>query len=289
MTTGSEILCDVDGQGVATITFNRPEQLNAMNEPLSRQLVETLDELDRDPAVRSIVLTGNGRAFCAGADLSGGSGAFDPDRRRGVNDVRRDWGGVLVLRLFAMDKPLIAAVNGAAVGVGATLTLPCDVRLASTSARFGFVFARRGIVTDGCASWFLPRVVGPSAALKWCLTGSVFGADEAHREGLVSSLHEPEQLLDAARAIGAEIASSTSPVSVALTRHLIWRGLVESHPMASHAYETELLASLARSADAREGVTSFLEKRAPIFPGRVPESLPSNWPLWEEPAYPAGD
>jgi enoyl-CoA hydratase/carnithine racemase len=284
------VLYEVGPHGVATVTLNRPEQLNAMNRAMSVELMAAIDRADEDPAVRVVILTGNGRAFCAGADLSVGHGVFVPTSGAEAHDVPsgRDWGGVLVLRLFAANKPLIAAVNGAAVGVGATMTLPCDVRLASTAARFGFVFARRGIVTDGCASWFLPRVVGPSTALRWCLTGRVFPAEEALGGGLVTSLHEPDELLASARELAAEIAESTAAVSVALTRRLLWQGLVSGHPIESHAYESALLGEVARGDDAREGVASFLEKRAPRFPGTVPGSMPARWPLWEEPAYPAG-
>jgi enoyl-CoA hydratase/carnithine racemase len=277
------ILVEADGSGVAMITLNRPTRLNAMSAEMGRDLITALDRLDQ-ASVRAIVITGSGRAFCAGADLSGGADAFAPTPRS-ADIPRRDWGGVLALRLFAMDRPVIVAVNGDAVGVGATLTLPCDVRLASTTARFGFVFARRGIVTDGCASWFLPRVVGPSAALRWCLTGRLVSADEALGEGLVASLHEPTALLDAARAIATEIAATTSPVSVAVTRHLLWRGMELNHPIQSHVYETELLAKLAPSEDAREGVSAFLEKRPPRFPGTVPGSMPEGWPPWDEPTY----
>lgn len=273
--------------GVATVWLNRPDQLNAMNRAMSRELIEVLDQLDSDPDVRAIIFTGRGRAFCAGADLSSGPDAFDPAQsRREAADPPRDWGGVLVLRLFAMNKPLIAAVNGPAVGVGATMTLPCDVRVASDAARFGFVFARRGIVTDGCASWFLPRLVGPATALRWCLTGAVFPAEEALEGGLVHAVHAPDELLPAATAIAREIASTTSAVSVSLIRHLLWRGLVADHPMDAHYYETVALAHVAGSADAREGVASFLQKRAPVFPGRVPGGLPPAWPPWSEPEYP---
>ncbi len=277
--------CAVDEDGIATITFDRPDHLNAMNRPMSLELIAALDRLDVDPSVRAIILTGSGRAFCAGADLSAGERTFVPGSGA-TGTPRRDWGGVLVLRLFEMHKPLIAAVNGAAVGVGATLTLPCDVRLASTTARFGFVFARRGIITDGCASWFLPRLVGPQTALRWCLSGAVFGATEAHAEGLVAAVHEPDDLLGAARALATEIATTTSAVSVAITRRLLWQGMVVDHPMTSHAYESELLDVVARGPDAVEGVASFLEKRAPRFPSTVPGSMPPAWPPWEEPAYP---
>ena len=272
---------------IGTITLNRPDQLNAMNRAMSRELIDAIDGLDGDPAVRAVILTGSGEAFCAGADLSVGPATFEPARSedRG-STTRRDWGGVLVLRLFAMNKPVIAAVNGAAVGVGATMTLPCDIRISSTTARFGFVFARRGIVTDGCASWFLPRIVGPSTALRWCLSGAVFPADEALDEGLLHAVHDPDDLLLRARDLAGEIATKTSAVSVALIRRMLWQGLVVGHPMEAHVYETRLLAEVAGSPDAREGVVSFLEKRRAAFPGTVPGSLPVEWPPWDEPLYP---
>jgi enoyl-CoA hydratase/carnithine racemase len=276
---------DVDADGVATITLQRPGQLNAMSASMGQELIKALDDVDADPGVRAVIITGAGRAFCAGADLSSGADAFTPRSSTGDDATRRDWGGVLVLRLFAMNKPTIAAVNGAAVGVGATLTLPCDVRLASTSARFGFVFARRGIVTDGCASWFLPRVVGISCALQWCLTGRLVAADEALAAGLVSELLDPDALLDAAHALAVGIARESSPVSVSLTRRLLWQGLVEHHPMDAHRLESRLIDFTRRSDDAREGVTSFLEKRPPSFSSRVPDDLPAPWPPWEEPSF----
>jgi len=277
---------DVDADGVATITLNRPAQLNAMSASMGAELIGVLDNLDADPSVGAVIITGAGRAFCAGADLSSGPRAFTP-RPRADDAVapRRDWGGVLVLRLFSMNKPVIAAVNGAAVGVGATLTLPCDIRLASSSARFGFVFARRGIVTDGCASWFLPRVVGISSALQWCLTGRLISADEALVAGLVSEIQEPEALLVAARTLARGIARESSPVSVALTRRLLWRGLVETHPMGSHRLESSLIDFTSRSQDAQEGVASFLEKRAASFASRVPTDLPDPWPAWVDPSF----
>jgi enoyl-CoA hydratase/carnithine racemase len=257
-----------------------------MSASMGAELIGALDLVDADPEVRAVVITGAGRAFCAGADLSRGPDTFAPVAEQSPPaSAARDWGGVLVLRLFAMNTPTIAAVNGPAVGVGATLTLPCDVRLGSSAARFGFVFARRGIVTDGCASWFLPRVVGISNALEWCLTGRLVPADEALSAGLVSRLHEPDALLAAALELASNIASASAPLAASVTRRLLWRGLVEDHPMGSHRYESELIDVTRRTADAREGVASFLEKRAPSFTSRVPNDLPDPWPPWDDPPF----
>jgi enoyl-CoA hydratase/carnithine racemase len=286
MTTYEFITYEKDDDGIATITLNRPDRLNAINSEIGQELIKVLDEVDADPDVRAVILTGAGRAFCAGADLKAGAAAFAPKPDgSSSSDVLRDWGGVLVLRIFSLTKPIIAAINGASVGVGATMTLPCDVRLASKTAKFGFVFARRGIITDGCASWFLPRIVGISTALKWCMTGSLLPAQEALEAGLVDSIHEPEDLLEAAREIALGFSTNTSAVSVSLIRQLLWRGLVEDHPMASHRYETILIGATSAGADAREGVESFIENRPALFPGRVPADLPKEWPLWEEPDY----
>ncbi len=278
--------CATDAAGVATIMLDRPHQLNAMSASMGAELIAALDLVDADPAVKAVVITGAGRAFCAGADLSSGADAFAPRRTDAAPTASpRDWGGVLVLRLFAMNTPTIAAVNGASVGVGATLTLPCDVRLAASSARFGFVFARRGIVTDGCASWFLPRVVGISTALEWCFTGRLIDADEARSAGLVAQVHEPDALLPAALELASTIARSSSPLSVSLTRRLLWHGLVEEHPMGSHRLESELIDLTSRAPDAREGVASFLEKRPAAFTSVVPDDLPGRWPIWSEPTF----
>jgi len=277
-----------DPDGIVTITLNRPEQLNAMHPDMAGELGAALDLVDADADVRVVILTGAGRAFCAGADLSTGAETFTPrPQDDGDSDQVRDWGGVLALRLFRLSKPVIAAVNGAAVGVGATMTLPCDIRMASTAGRFGFVFARRGIVNDGCASWFLPRIVGIATALKWSLTGSILGAHEALERGLVDSVHEPDDLLPAARALARDIAVNTSAVSVSVIRALLWRGLVEDHPMSLHRHESVLMSFVSASDDAREGVESFLERRPAAFTGRVPSDLPTTWPLWREPTFEA--
>jgi enoyl-CoA hydratase/carnithine racemase len=250
-----------------------------------------------------VVVTGRGRAFCAGADLGTGGGTFDrgaaagdggavtgdadrtPDGNGSTPDRHRDEGGLVSLRVFACTKPVIAAINGPAVGVGVTMTLPMDIRLASESARFGFVFARRGLVPEAASSWFLPRVVGISTAAEWCYTGRVFGAEEARERGLVRSVHPDGELLDAAYALAGEIASQASPVSITLTRQMLWRMLGEPHPMAAHRVDSAAIDELGRGDDVREGVISFLEKRPPHFASRVPDDLPGFTPWWDEPEF----
>jgi enoyl-CoA hydratase/carnithine racemase len=282
----STIKYEIGDAGVAVITFNRPDQLNAISHEMASQLFDALDLADNDPDVRVVILTGAGRGFCAGTDLSAGPAAFAPaTEMRDSVAVVRDTGGVLNLRIFNMTKPTIAAINGASVGLGATLTLPCDIRIASTTAKFGFVFSRRGIVTEGCSSWFLPRVVGISTALLWTLSGSLVSADDALSAGLVSALHEPEDLLGAADAIAKELATQTSPVAISLIRQLLWRGLTESHPMDSHRYESALIAEMTVGPEALEGVESFLQKRPPHFTSRVPNDLPEKWPPWRAPTF----
>jgi enoyl-CoA hydratase/carnithine racemase len=270
----SEALMDVRyevADHVATITIARPEKLNAFRMETMRDMLAALDQADADDDVRAVVVTGEGKAFSAGADISGGAQAFEPGQVKKSADVPRDGGGILALRIHEMKKPMIAAVNGASVGMGATLTLPMDVRVASTQARFGFVFTRRGIIPEGCSSWFLPRVVGINTAAEWMLTGRLIGAEEAHAAGLVRSLHAPEELLPAAYAIAHEIADNAAPVSAAMTRQLIWRMLHATDPMDAHLAESRGLAVRSRSADAREGVESFLAKRPAEFPQRVSE------------------
>ena len=272
---------------VATITLNRPDKMNAFTNRMMRELIDAFDRVDADDDVRAVIFTGAGRAFCAGADLSGGGDTFSKGGSDEQTDVGvpRDGGGMVSLRIFECLKPVIGAINGPAVGVGVTMTLPMDIRLASDTAKFGFVFARRGIIPEACSSWFLPRLVGISQALEWCYSGRVFPAAEAHAGGLVRSLHAPDDLLPAARAIAAEIAGETAPVSIALTRRMMWRMLGESHPMAAHRADSRGIAELGRSADAAEGVTSFLEKRPPSFPGTVSDGLPDLFPAWQEPRF----
>ena len=270
---------------VLTITLNRPERLNAFTETMGNELIAAFDEADVDDAVRAIVVTGAGRGFCAGADLGRGSETFT---RRGHDDpdsIPRDGGGRLTLRIFDCRKPVIAAINGPAVGVGATMTLPMDVRLASESARIGFVFSRRGIVPEACSSWFLPRLVGISRAMEWVATGRVFGADEAAQGGLVRSVHPDGELLDAAGALAHEIADNAAPVSVALARQMMWRMLGAEHPMLAHRADSRGMYFRGRSADAAEGITSFLEKRPAQFRDRVSDGLPDVMPGWTAPEF----
>jgi enoyl-CoA hydratase/carnithine racemase len=274
--------------GILTVTLDRPDRLNAFTPEMQHDLIAAFDQADEDRSVRCVVVTGRGRGFCAGADLAGGGDTFAVRSSNGGGEPdgrRRDGGGMVSLRIFACTKPVIAAINGPAVGVGVTMTLPMDIRLAAESARFGFVFARRGLVPEAASSWFLPRVVGISRATEWCYTGRVFGADEALAAGLVRSVHPDGELLDAAYALAGEIAASTSPVSVTLTRQMLWHMLGEPHPMAAHRIDSAAIETLGQGPDAREGVTSFLEKRRPAFPSKVPDDLPDFTPWWEEPEF----
>lgn len=282
--------------GIATITLHRPNKLNAFNVEMMDELIDVFDKVDADDDVRAVVVTGEGRAFCAGADLSAGPSAFvvsnEGDsvfRPDGSFDYSRqsarDGGGRVTLRIFRCLKPVIACINGPAVGIGATMTLPMDIRLASENARIGFVFSRRGIVPEAASSWFLPRIVGISQALQWCYSGRVFSAQEAKDGGLVSQVLPPEQLLPAAIGIAQEIADSTSQVAIALIRQMMWRGLGMNHPMEAHRVESRGILSRGSSADVAEGVGSFLEKRPANYPDRVSIDMPDYFPWWEEPAY----
>ncbi len=271
--------------GVMTITLNRPDRLNAWTPTMARELIDAFDRADEDDDVRAVIVTGAGRGFCAGADLARGGETFDWREREREGEVPRDNGGRFTLRVFECTKPVIAAVNGPAVGIGATMTLPMDVRLASEDARFGFVFARRGIVPEACSSWFLPRVVGISQAMEWVSTGRVFSAREALGGGLVRSLHPAGELLGAANALAREIADHTAPVSVALARLMMWRMLGHEHPMDAHRVDSRAMFARGQSADAREGVTAFLEKRPARFPDRVSDGLPDVFSGWEPPGF----
>ena len=279
-----QIRAEID-EGVLTITLNRPERLNAWTPVMARELMAAFDSADADDRVRAIIVTGAGRGFCAGADLAGGGDTFDWREREPKGPVPRDNGGRFTLRVFDCRKPVIAAINGPAVGVGATMTLPMDIRLAADDARIGFVFARRGIVPEACSSWFLPRVVGISRAMEWVSTGRVFGAQEAFEAGLVRSLHPSGELLGAARALASEIAENTAPVSVALARQMLWRMLGAEHPMDAHRVDSRAMFARGQSADAREGITSFLEKRPAAFPDRVSDGLPDVFGAWEPPWF----
>lgn len=282
----TEIRYAVDA-GVATVTLHRPEKLNAFTGTMMRELLAAFDATDANDDVRAVIVTGSGRGFCAGADLSAGGETFDDGSlsRAAGGAVRRDGGGIVALRIFDSLKPVIAAVNGPAVGVGATMLLPMDVRLASSAARFGFVFARRGIVPEACSSWFLPRVVGISRAQEWVTTGRVFSADEALEGGLVRSVYAPDELLPAARALAGEIAEHTAPVSVALARRMLWRMLGASHPMEAHRVDSRAMGVRGRSSDVREGVESFLAKRPPVFAERVSSDFPDVFPDWHDPEF----
>ncbi|KZX87472.1 enoyl-CoA hydratase [Erythrobacter sp. HI0037] len=285
----SQINLDIAG-GVATITLHRPEKMNAFTRVMMDEIIHAIDTTDADDSVRAVIVTGHGdRAFCAGADLTpedGGHVFSDPNPVENLSDERvRDGGGRLTLRLFDSKKPLIGACNGVAVGVGATMQLPFDVRLASDNARFGFVFARRGITPEAASSWFLPRLVGMQTALEWCMTGRIFDAAEAHERGLVRSVHPQGELLDAAHGIAREIAENTSAVSVAMTRAMLWRLGAAGHPMDAHKIDSRAIYRLSRSEDAKEGIASFLEKRAPAYPDTVSEDMPDFYPWWDQPAY----
>jgi enoyl-CoA hydratase/carnithine racemase len=272
--------------GVLTITLDRPDRLNAFTPTMARELIEAFDRSDADDAVRAVIVTGAGRAFCAGADLGSGGSTFDwSERETDGAEVPRDGGGQVSLRIFRSLKPVIAAINGPAVGVGITMTLPMDVRLAAAGTKIGFVFTRRGIVPEACSSWFLPRLVGISQALEWVETGRVFKAEEALAGGLVRSVHPAEEVLGAARELALEIAGEAAPVSVTLARQLLWAGLGFSHPMEAHRADSRAMFSRGQSADAREGVESFLEKRPAQFADRVSDGLPELFPGREEPAF----
>jgi enoyl-CoA hydratase/carnithine racemase len=270
---------------VATITLNRPDRLNAFNATMMEELLGLFDRIDGDDDVRAVIVTGAGRGFCAGADLEAGGQTFDAGAKgRDPERVNRDGGGRVSLRIFELTKPIIAAINGPAVGVGITMTLPMDVRLAAESARIGFVFARRGIVPEAASSWFLPRLVGISQATQWCYSGRVMPAEEAARGGLVELVPD-DQLLARANEMAAEIATHAAPVSVALTRQMLWRGLTFDHPMQAHRADSRAIQELGRLADAREGVTSFLEKRDPQWSLKPSEDTPEVFPFWEDPEF----
>ncbi|MDH4325698.1 MAG: crotonase/enoyl-CoA hydratase family protein [Betaproteobacteria bacterium] len=277
-----EIRYEVAGR-IATITLHRPEKLNAFTRLMRDELVDAFARADADDEVRAVIVTGAGRAFCAGADLSAGSATFDYAKREGLSaDTHRDGGGQVTLRIFDMKKPVIAAVNGPAVGIGATMLLPMDLRLCSTEARFGFVFTRRGIVPEACSSWFLPRLVGIAQALEWTLSGRVFPAQEALAGRLVSKVLAPAELLPAARALAKEIVDHTAPVSVALARQMLWRMLGADHPMEAHKVDSRGIFHMGASSDVAEGIAAFKEKRAPKFGMRVSRDMPPFYPWWEE-------
>lgn len=289
MTQHTQIIV-TKADGIATITLNRPEKMNAYTRTMGEEIIAAMDDIDADDAVRAVIFTGSGeRAFCAGADLTpdGGGHVFsDPTQVDDLSDPRvRDGGGLLTLRLFESKKPLISACNGVAVGVGATMQLAMDIRLASTTARYGFVFARRGIVPEAASSWFLPRIVGISQALEWCYTGRIFDAEEAKAGGLVRSIHPPKDLLHAAQSLASEIADNTSAISVAMTRAMMWRLASADHPMEAHKIDSRAIYRLSRGDDAKEGIASFLGKRKAMYPGKVSADMPDFYPWWDARPY----
>lgn len=272
---------------ILTITLNRPDRLNAFTGAMMHELIDAFDRADDDDGVRAIIVTGAGRGFCAGADLSAGAGTFDRSAEQRQKDQDDYWthgdgGGRVSMRIFALKKPIIAAINGPAVGVGLTMTLPMDIRIAADTAKLGFVFVRRGMVPEACSSWFLPRIVGIGQALQWALSGRVFSAQEALEGGLVCSLHPVDDVVAEARRLATEIGENASAVSVALTRQMMWRMLGADDPIEAHKVDTRFTFARGASADAREGVASFLEKRKPAFTNKVSADLSEYFPWWEE-------
>ena len=290
------ILYDVADQ-ILTITLNRPDKLNAYTPTMQAELIAAFDAADADDNVRAIIVTGAGRGFCAGADLSSGADTFDRDARKGPvkrladgsvdysDDKVRDGGGQVTLRIFKCLKPVIAAVNGPAVGIGATMQLAMDIRIASENARFGFVFSQRGIVPEAASSWFLPRLVGISQALEWCFSGRVFPAAEALKGRLVSQVVPPDELLPTARALARTFIDKTAPVSVALIRQMMWRMMGADDPMEAHKIDSRGIYARGRSEDVKEGVVAFLEKRPADFRNKVSTDMPDYFPWWDEREY----
>lgn len=268
---------------ILTITLNRPEKLNAYTEFMRDEIIDALDHAEADDNIRVIIVTGAGRAFCAGMDLSDQGATFDASSI--TEDEFHDGGGMLALRIFKLKKPIIAAINGPAVGLGCTMTLPMDIRIASTNAKVGIVFVRRGVLVDACSSWFLSKVLGIGRALEWALTGKVFSAQEANEGGLFNKLVAPEELIPTARAIAQDIAQNTAPVSVALTRQLIWTMAGARHPMEAHRLESKGFHWAGQQPDVKEGVMAFLEKRAPNYTMSPATDMPEFFPWMEEPEF----
>ena len=275
---------------ILTITLNRPDRLNAFTGQMMNDLISAFDSASNDDEVRVVIVTGEGRGFCAGADLGAGEATFNRDenpRAKKTDDKEnlewlRDGGGRTTLAIYDCSKPIIAAINGPAVGVGVTMTLPMDIRLASEEAKFGFVFARRGLVPEAASSWFLPRIVGISKSLEWTFSGKVFDAEEALNGGLIRSIHSKDSLLDEAKKIANEIIENTSPVSVSMTRQMLWKMLGADHPMEAHKVDSRAIYELGKGQDTKEGVNSFLEKRPPEFPSKVSKDMPDFYPWWDE-------
>ena len=275
---------------ILTITLNRPDRLNAFTGQMMNDLISAFNSASNDDEVRVVIVTGEGRGFCAGADLGAGEVTFNRDespRTKKTDDEEnlewlRDGGGRTTLAIYDCSKPIIAAINGPAVGVGVTMTLPMDIRLASEEAKFGFVFARRGLVPEAASSWFLPRIVGISKSLEWTFSGKVFNAEEALDGGLIRSIHSKDSLMDEAKKIANEIIENTSPVSVSMTRQMLWKMLGADHPMEAHKVDSRAIYELGKGEDTKEGVNSFLEKRPPKFPSKVSKDMPDFYPWWDE-------
>ncbi|WP_416898243.1 MAG: crotonase/enoyl-CoA hydratase family protein [Minwuia sp.] len=283
--TYEQILYDVE-DNILTITLNRPEKLNAFTEQMRTEVMDALDRADADDEVKAIIFTGAGRGYCAGADLSRGGGTFDYSKRGyAAGEVVRDGGGLMTLRIYQCKKPVIGAINGPAVGVGSTMQLPMDIRIASEKARFGFVFAQRGVVPEACSSYFLPRLVGISQALDWAYSGRVFEADEALAGGLVKEVVPHDELIPRARAIAKSYMERSSAVSVSMIRAMFWRLLAADHPIEAHQVDSRGMVYMGAAADAQEGVSSFLEKRAPNFTMKPSTDMPDFYPWWEEPEF----
>jgi enoyl-CoA hydratase/carnithine racemase len=277
------ITCEVDG-AFLIVTLNRPDKLNAYTGQMGAEITQAFERADKDDDIRAVIVTGAGRAFCAGADVSGGATSFDTSGQHGAGVFAspNSGGSRFVEAIFNCRKPSIAAINGAAVGVGITMTLPMDIRIAAKGAKIGFIFARRGLVPEAGSAWFLPKLVGLSQSLRWCLSGRVFEADEALRGGLVSEVVEPDKLLERAKEIAREMTAETSPVAIALTRQMLWRFAGAPDPFDLLAIDKPMSIERGAHADVREGVQAFLEKRAPAFPGKVTENMPSQYPWWEK-------
>ncbi|QIX25528.1 crotonase/enoyl-CoA hydratase family protein [Nocardioides sp. JQ2195] len=272
---------------ILTLTLNRPDKMNAVTQQMREELIEAFAKANEDPDVAVIVVTGSGKAYCAGADVSGGSKTFDPKARGWADNVEdyRDGGGQITLQIFESTKPVIGAINGVAAGLGATMLLPMDILMAADTARIGFVFARRGLVPEACATWFLPKKVGISTAADWCFTGRLVPAQEALEAGLVSSVHAADDLLPAAYAKAREIADNTAPVAVGMIRQMLWRFAGSDHPMDAHRVDSKLNYTLGQSPDVAEGIAAFLEKRSPDFPGQLLQDAPAAFPWWDEPEF----
>ena len=270
---------------IAVLSLNRPNKLNAFTFSMMEEMIAALDALDADDSVHALIITGKGRAFCAGADLSSGQDTFNPsfdDFAVQESDFRRDSGGILTLRMYKFLKPIVMACNGPAVGIGASMQLAADIRLASDQARFGFVFNNRGIVPDACSSWFLPKIVGISRALELTYSGRIIDAQEALQLNLVSSIHDSEDLLSSAVDITKKMVQNSAPVSISLTRQMLWRSLESSGPYDAHVIESKAIDSRGASEDAKEGVSSFLGKRPAEFKNKVSSDMPEFFPWWKD-------